>query len=191
MTASAGWTRSLGARRNPCVSRDRGRANGCRVYCNAHSDFPATDPDAHGCDRHPAQPPAARRSRHEHHRRLFRALLPRHRHRPWHGQHLRLRPRPGDRHQRAERGSARHQTRQVLAIGAEAKRMVGRTPATSSPSGRSGRRHQRLRRHRAACSILHPARCTIGGHGSRARASRRVSRSGVTGSRSAPCARRP
>ena len=46
-------------------------------------------------------------------------------------------------------------TKQVLAIGAEAKRMVGRTPASiiADPAA-PRRRHQRLRRHRADDQVL-------------------------------------
>jgi rod shape-determining protein MreB len=40
-------------------------------------------------------------------------------------------------------------TKRVLAIGAEAKRMVGRTPASITPSACSATGHQRLRRHGA------------------------------------------
>ena len=47
-------------------------------------------------------------------------------------------------------------TKRVLAVGAEAKRMVGRTPANIVAVRPLGRRHQRLRRDRADAPVLHP-----------------------------------
>ena len=50
-------------------------------------------------------------------------------------------------------------SKKILAIGAEAKRMVGRTPASIiavRPLQR--RRHLRLRSHRADAQLLHPRR---------------------------------
>ena len=50
-----------------------------------------------------------------------------------------------------------HRTGEVHAVGAEAKRMLGRTPGNDHrhPPAQ-GRRHRRLRRHRADAAPLHP-----------------------------------
>ncbi len=57
-----------------------------------------------------------------------RPVLARHRHRPGDCQHPGLRAQPRHRDQRAVGGRHRQKTRKVLAIGSEAKEMVGRTP---------------------------------------------------------------
>ena len=73
-------------------------------------------------------------------------------------------------------------TNHVLAVGDEAKRMLGRTPGNIvAIRPLEGRRHRRLRDHRGDAAAFHPARFTAGARSSsRARAWSSRCRRGIT-----------
>ncbi len=78
--------------------------------------------------------------------------------RPRHREHPRLRPRPRHHAQRAVgRRASTRSNNAVVAVGAEAKRMIGRTPDhITRGAAAAGRRDRRLRRHRGDAALLRP-----------------------------------
>ena len=88
------------------------------------------------------------------------------RHRPRHGQRPRLRQGQGHRHHRTRPSWRSRDDNRIVAVGEEAREMIGRTPGNihGHPAD-EGRRHRRLRHHRGDAALLHRARRPRAGSG--------------------------